>query len=199
MINRAWKDLENKLKDYPNRIKHTKGVTNSVIKLSNYYQVYSPDLVVASIYHDYFKYDHINDLKQYINIFKRIKYSDHPYLYHAYASYKYVKRLYPNLNKNALLAIKNHVLSRPKMSIEEKILFISDYLDGIRDFINYDELMKIATKSLDQAIVYCLDKTFAHLKKNNIKLHIRQIMSYNYYKGRLLSEIKENDWIIRRR
>lgn len=186
MIKKAWSDLEDKLIDYPNRIKHTKGVVESVIKLSKNYNIYKDDLVVAAIYHDYFKYDDISNLNEYISFCNRVKFKKHPYVYHAYAAYNYVGRLHKEVEKKSLLAIKHHVLGRPNMTMEEKILFVSDYLDGNREFIDYKEVMTLALKDIDKAVLYCLEQTINYLKEKNNKLHIRQIMSYNYYKKEVI-------------
>ena len=123
MFKDALLDMEEKLKYYPNRIKHIIGVFETALKLGEIYDVDIFHLGLAAIYHDYHKYDSEAFFKTYLGVDLYRKYEDYQVLYHAFAGAKTLKIKYPNLSNDAYLAIQNHVFGAIQMSTLEKNCF----------------------------------------------------------------------------
>ena len=81
-----------------------------------------------------------------------------------------------------LNAIVNHTLARPKMSLLEKIIYISDFTDPSRSKDYKDTIRDIAIKDIDEAMEYSISYIIDILEKENKYVPKVTYDAYNYYK-----------------
>ena len=81
-------------------------------------------------------------------------------------------------------AIAYHTTGRPSMSILEKIIYISDYIEPERQHKGRIQLIrKTAKKDLDKAMFYILEDTLAYLGKKSKTKDPLTKEAYRYYSG----------------
>lgn len=167
------------------RYTHTIGVSEMACLLAEKYNVDVNKACIASLMHDYCKYDNPKDLEKYFTQEEILECRKYPFLYHAYgSSYKY-KELVGD-DEEIFSAIYNHVFGKENMTMLEKIIMISDYTEIYREYkdciICRDILLN---KSLDEAILYSLEHMIEFIKKEGLEPHPRQIKVYEEYKRKV--------------
>ncbi|MCD4826443.1 MAG: bis(5'-nucleosyl)-tetraphosphatase (symmetrical) YqeK [Acholeplasmataceae bacterium] len=181
MINKIKKQVENKLKHDPKRLEHVIGVYETAIKLAKIYNVDENFVAIASLYHDYTKNDPIEDQIKLLTEQEIIKYKDYPVNYHALSAAKQLEIDFNVKNEEILMAIKSHVWGRAYMSIYEKIVFVSDYCEPNRIFIDTKALYDLAAKDIDLAVLKSMELTLNYLERQDIKPSQEQLIAYAYY------------------
>ncbi len=179
VIEIAKQNVNKKLSEYPKRLKHVYGVAETAVKLAKIYGLDEYKMMVAGLYHDYAKYDSIE--MSLLNQEEKDIVSKYPVMFHAYqASYLVQKDL--NIKDDDIIgSIKHHVWGKPDMSAYEKILFISDYCEPNRDFLDTDKLYEMATKNLDLTVCRCMEISINDLLNRNLKPSNLQLEAYQYY------------------
>lgn len=83
-----------------------------------------------------------------------------------------------------LNAILNHTTGRPDMSLLEKIVWLSDYIEPSRKQApNLPEIRRIAFENLDKALVMALENTLSYLKGGNMEIDSMTQKTYDFYKN----------------
>jgi len=185
MINKAMQQVNIKLKEYPKRLKHVYGVAETAKKLALHYHINEDEAVICGLYHDYAKYDVIDEThlnQEQLDIVKQ-----YPVMYHAYeASYQLQQNL-GITNHDMIQAIINHVWGRPMMSLLEKIIFVSDMCEPNRSFSDTKKIYELAIKDIDKAVFMCMKISLKDLEKRKLKPSLQQLKAFEYYKE-ILSE-----------
>ena len=129
LVIKAKNVLEEHYKDKnPKRLAHIYGVAEMAELLAKRYGIDENKAKIAALMHDYSKYDDFDNLKDLLSKEDQKECEKYPFLYHAYLSAEaYLK--YVGNNKDIYNAIRNHVFGRPKMSMLEAIIMISDYTE----------------------------------------------------------------------
>jgi predicted HD superfamily hydrolase involved in NAD metabolism len=181
MIQVIKKSVEKKLKNDPDRLKHVIGVYETSLRLAKIYKVDENFVAIASLYHDYTKNDSIEDQIKLLKKEDVIKYKDYPVIYHALSAAKQLEKDFNVKNDEILNAITSHVWGRPFMSIYEKIVFVSDYCEPNRVFIDTKTLYELAVKDIDLAVMRSMELTLNYLERQKIKPSEDQLKAYTYY------------------
>lgn len=181
MIDKIKRQVEEKLKNDPKRLEHVIGVYETAMKLAKIYEVDENFVGIASLYHDYTKNDLIKDQIKVLTEKEILKYKDYPVNYHALSAAKQLEIDFNVKNEEILMAIKSHVWGRPYMSIYEKIVFVSDYCEPNRIFIDTNALYELAVKDIDLAVLKSMELTLNYLKRQKIKPSEEQMKAYTYY------------------
>ena len=150
----SW--LQNNLK--PNRYLHVKMVAQAAVELANIYNANPEQMALAAILHDAAKCMSSLELVRYaadnkiqVRDFDDVcKFS--PSLLHAEVSAHIAKNVFGINDENVLNAIKNHTLGRLNMSLEEKIIFISDMASKDRRRRDSNFVHQASLKSLDEGM-----------------------------------------------
>ena len=171
-----------KLDSDQERLKHTLGVYETSLKLASIYNVDENFVGIASLYHDYTKNDEISEQIKHLTKAEVKAYKDYPVIYHALSAAKQLEIDFNIKNEDILSSIKSHVWGRPYMSIYEKIVFVSDYCEPNRKFIDTAYLYELASKDIDLAVLKCIESTLGYLEKQGIKPSKQQLEVYTYYK-----------------
>lgn len=176
------------------RFKHTLSVEKTAIKLAKIYGANEKKVAIAALLHDIAK--HLSDKRLLIKAKKaKIKIDKHfknnPHLLHGPVSAIIAKEEFKIKDKNILNAIKYHTTGRPKMSLLEKIIYLSDHIEPNRNYKNVKKIRKIAKKDIDMTIALVSNEMLKYLLEKKREIYPASISTRNYYinKATKLKEI----------
>lgn len=172
-----------------NRYEHTMGVmyTAGCLAMANGYDIGKAQL--AGLLHDCAKC--IPDNKK-LKICKKNGIeiteveSDNPFLLHAKLGAYVAKETYGIDDEEILHAIAVHTTGAPNMNTLDKIVFIADYIEPLRDKAkNLTAIRKTAFMDLDTALKMILSDTIHYLtgKKNDKNIDPMTLKTYQFYTG----------------
>lgn len=179
------KNLKTRLK--PARYEHTLGVAATARHLAEIYK-YNADIAeMAGLLHDCAKYmddeSKIALCREYGVSISEAEYKN-PSLLHAKCGAILAEHKYQITDFDILHAIRVHTTGVPDMSLLDKIIFISDYIEPNRDKApNLKTLRKMADENLDLTAYHILKDTVEYLKKHEDQtMDPTTVAAYNYYK-----------------
>jgi predicted HD superfamily hydrolase involved in NAD metabolism len=187
MCKKEIKKIEEHLKDIltKERFTHTLGVAYTSASLAMAYQADMEQSYVAGLLHDCAKC--ISDEEKILLCDKnKIYLSDlerkNPYLIHSKLG-SYLARMEYGINDYEILsAIQYHTTGRPDMSLLEKIIFTSDYIEpSRRKAPNLFEIRTKAFANLEQAMVIILRDTLQYLQDTSLEIDQLTTQTYQYY------------------
>jgi len=154
------------LKEDEGRFTHTLGVASTAKRLARQYGLDSKKAEIAGLCHDICKCMlqekmHRWASKGFDEAIIRV-YS--PDAMHALAGRMYCEKKLGIDDTDILDAIQYHVYGRPFMSMLEKIIFVSDYIEPSRTFVS-DEIKILAFENLDEAVYASSRGIINHLKR----------------------------------
>ena len=95
-------------------------------------------------------------------------------------------------DQEILDAIACHTTGKPDMTLLEKIIFISDYIEPMRSKAeNLPLIRHMAFEDLDLAVYTTLRDTLVYLEKEKTCLDNQTTMAYNYYRQLIEEREKE--------
>lgn len=101
-------------------------------------------------------------------------------LWHAIAGAAYIKKNYPDLPEAVSDAVRYHTTGKAAMTLDEKILFVADFISADRDYPGVDEMRVRAQKSLESAMEEGLRFTIWELSEKCVPIHPDTVDAYNY-------------------
>jgi predicted HD superfamily hydrolase involved in NAD metabolism len=183
-----WAEIEEKLKKEltENRYRHTMGVTYTACALAMVHGANLSQARMGGLLHDCAKCIP-NSEKIEICKKKKIPVSEfeieHPVLLHAKLGAYLAKKEYGCDDKAVLDAITWHTTGRPAMTLLEKIVFVSDYIEPNREKQpNLAEIRKLAFTDIDQCMYLILRDTVDYLSENPKSMDHTTLSAYSYYK-----------------
>ncbi|NTW72559.1 MAG: HD domain-containing protein, partial [Eubacteriaceae bacterium] len=90
-------------------------------------------------------------------------------------------------DEEVLSAIEFHTTGKANMTLLEKIIYLSDFIEPTRNYKGVRKLRKLALTNLDQALAMAFDNTIRFVISIESVLHPRTIEARNY----LLMNTKE--------
>lgn len=106
-----------------------------------------------------------------------------PYLLHAKLGAYIAKEKYHISDTEILSAIECHTTGKPDMTLLEKIIFISDYIEPQRSKAsNLNEIRRLAFWDIDKAVYITMRDTLRYLEQAKTSLDNQTVVAYNYYK-----------------
>ncbi len=181
MIETIKKAVQEKLKDHPNRLVHVMGVYETSTKLAKIYGLDVEKVGIAALYHDYAKYDTIEEQIKYLDLATIKAYAETPVIYHGFAAAESLEHHFKIHDEEILNAIKYHVWGRIGMSDVEKVVFISDSCEPSRKFYEAKVICKLAEKNLDLAVEAAMKASIDYLIEKEIVPSQEQMEIYTYY------------------
>jgi predicted HD superfamily hydrolase involved in NAD metabolism len=145
---------------------------------------------MAALYHDYAKYDKIEEQVAHLDLKSIKQYSETPVIFHALAGAVALEHDFGIKDQDVLNAIRYHVWGRKNMSDIEKVVFIADCCEPNREFEDAKKIFDLAIKNLDQAVLYCMKIGIDHVIHQKFQPSIEQLESYEYYMEVNRGEIK---------
>ncbi|MEK6265626.1 MAG: bis(5'-nucleosyl)-tetraphosphatase (symmetrical) YqeK [Clostridium sp.] len=173
--------LHGKLKE--KRFRHSLSVSETAVKLAIKYGVNIESARIAGLVHDCGK--NMSD-EQLIEVAKEHDvqldeiYFRNPSLLHAAVGSIIAREIMGIRDEDIINAICYHTTGRKNMSILEKIIFIADYTEPLRQCVGVEELRNLSMKDLDAAVIKCLENTIKYVVDQKILLHNDTIDARNY-------------------
>ncbi|PCJ17573.1 MAG: hypothetical protein COB02_13185 [Candidatus Cloacimonadota bacterium] len=99
-------------------------------------------------------------------------------LYHAKTSYFEAQKLF-SLSSEFLSPILWHTTGKSCMSLDDKVLYISDYIEPLRPWYE-DSFLQDAKDDIDKLLLKILVKKISYTMKNNKQVHPDSLDCYNY-------------------
>lgn len=167
------------------RFEHTLGVAYTAAALAMCNDVDTEAAIVAGMLHDCAKCLS-NDKKISMCEKRNIKISEverrNPSLLHAKLGSFIAMEEYHVEDIDVINAIMNHTTGRPDMSVLEKIIFVSDYIEpGRNKAKNLDSIRKLAFHDLDQALLKILQDTLEYLTDSEDEIDDMTQKTYDFY------------------
>ena len=183
-ISKIRKAMEKSLDEM--RYEHTLGVAYTAASLAMRYKASIENAQLAGLLHDCAKC--LDDDKKIAICEKHnISITDverrNPFLLHAKAGSFLAMNKYKVNDSDVINAILNHTTGRPGMSLLEKIIFVSDYIEpGRKKAPNLNEIREMAFINLDNAVVKIQEDTLNYLKSTPGEIDPMTQKTYDYYK-----------------
>lgn len=109
---------------------------------------------------------------------------EHPFLLHAKLGAYVAREKYDIKNEAILSAITYHTTGKEDMSVLEKIVYIADYIEPMRDKApNLEPIRKLAFQDLDECMYEILKDTLAYLEENPKDLDSTTKDAFLYYEN----------------
>ena len=167
------------------RYEHTKGVMYTAACLAMAYGYPVEKAMLAGLLHDCAKgiptKEKLEKAKKHGLSVNQFEISN-PDLLHAKLGAYYAKVKYNVMDEDVLNAIASHTTGRPDMSLLEKIIFVSDYIEPNRKPIyELDQIRKEAFEDIDQCVIHILRNTLNYLENSNAQIDIMTQKTYDFY------------------
>lgn len=201
MLRRIVCNMEN-YKKFMNRVKeklilsignerylHSVRVMEEAIRLANIYSCNEEKAAIAGLLHDCGKFRNEEELLKStydFGIIQRGTYIVNSALIHGALGAEVARRELNIEDKDILDAIQYHTTGKEDMTLLEKIIYISDYIEPGRNFPGVDKIRQLAYENLDLALLNAMDKTIKHIIDKGYYIHPDTISARNY----LINEIK---------
>lgn len=177
----------------PDRLKHVLGVRDTAAKLGRIHKANLDKLQLAALLHDVTKYytkeENIELIKNYFDNYEEIIAQFNEHILHAFSAYVVSKVVYGITDHDILDPILNHTIGKPNMTLYEKIIFVSDYVEPNRTYDSCVKVREIAFKDLDLAVYTIIDDSIKHYEKSNGQVPETAYQAREYYQ-KLLEERK---------
>ncbi|WP_352420104.1 bis(5'-nucleosyl)-tetraphosphatase (symmetrical) YqeK [Proteiniborus sp.] len=170
------------------RYLHSLRVMEEAIKLATKFNCDGEKAAIAGFLHDCGKLQDEHELlkKSYdFGIIQRDVHIDNFALLHGALGAEIARREFQIEDIEIINAIRYHTTGRPNMSLLEKIIYISDYIEPERKFPGVDAIRTLAYKDLDEALLKAMDKTIKYIIDKGQYIHPETLNARNYL-------IKEN-------
>lgn len=179
------KDIEEKLKNKLNegRFYHSIGVRDTAVKMAKIYNGDVEKAKIAGLVHDCGK--NLSD-EEILTIIKGKGYKAdeiyylNPNLLHGLAGAVIANEEFKIEDKEILTAVACHTTGKENMTLLEKIIYISDYIEPLRDFQGVENLREAAFSDIDKALYLCLNNTIEYVLKRDQILILDTIKARNY-------------------
>ena len=168
------------------RFEHSEGVMYTAAALAMRYGENLEKAQIAGILHDCAKCIPDNKKlkiceKNHIEITEAERCS--PFLLHAKVGAYIAKEKYNIEDTEILDAIACHTTGKPAMTLLEKIIYISDYIEPMRNKAsNLEEVRKMAVVDLDETLFKILSDTLVYLENSSKKMDPMTMQTYEYYR-----------------
>ncbi|AIO19507.1 putative nicotinate-nucleotide adenylyltransferase [Candidatus Izimaplasma bacterium HR1] len=154
-------EIQTVYKNKPNRLKHVLGVRDTAVKLGEIHHLDLEKLETAALLHDITKYypkeKNIELIHEHFDNADEIVKEFNEHILHAFSAYVVAKEVYNIKDTDVLDAIKYHTIGRKDMTMYEKIIFISDYIEPNRTYDSCVKVREIAFENIDLAVYTAID------------------------------------------
>jgi len=164
------------------RLEHSVNTSKIARKLAIKYNYDADRAEVAGLLHDCAKDLDYNSLEKMV-----LKYSIEldkiiqkiPKLLHPLVGASIAKKEFNIQDPVILKAIKAHSTGAVQMSLLDKIIYLSDKIEPLRNMNGVEEVRKMAEKNLDRAVLMALDKGLIYLINKGSLIHPISIEARN--------------------
>ena len=165
------------------RFLHSLGVMKTAVELAAHYDADVKKAEIAGLLHDCAKgmnIEHQLKMVEYFGILLDDVEKRQKALIHGPLGAVTAKRDYGITDAEILKAIEIHTTGDVNMSLLDKIIFLSDFIEPGRCFPGVEELRVKAFKDLDDAIIDAFDSTIRYVLSKGSLLHPKTILGRNF-------------------
>ena len=165
------------------RFNHSLRVSEAAVKLAERYSIDIKKAEIASLIHDSAKELSPVGVKknyQFSKLFLEI-YDTHPQIWHSFIVKEFASIQFGITDDDILEAAKWHTTGKENMSMLEKIVFVSDFIEPQRQFDKRAEVEKIALVDIDQATALVASISIQQVLMKKEKVFDKTVECYNYY------------------
>jgi len=101
-------------------------------------------------------------------------------LLHGPAAIYLCRKIFGIEDGEILNAIRYHTTGRENMTLLEKIIYLSDFIEPGRSFDGVEELRELAVENLDKALLIAFNSSIEYIISKNGLIHVNTILSRNY-------------------
>ncbi len=182
LIQRIEVYLKDHFEEDSYRFRHIYQMKQVAITLGELYQEEITNVIVASYLHDATKYMSLEENIAYAS--KILTKPVLPACAHAYAAKRLAQEVFGIEQEDILNAIQYHCSGRKAMSLLEKIIYLSDYIEESRTFVK-EELRQLAKVDLDKAVLTAMIEIKEYLEDTNQPVSNLTIEAITYYQKEL--------------
>lgn len=168
------------------RFNHSMEVAKEAKKLAYNYNCDEDKAFLAGVLHDcakYFSIDKIREVFAENNFTIDYVIEKQPDIAHSFLGYFIAKNEYGVYDEEILSSIKYHTTGRKNMTLLEKIIYISDYIEPTRaHFEGVEKARKLAYENIDKAMEYILKSTIIYNEQKGRLIHHLSKEAYEFYK-----------------
>ncbi|MDO5713632.1 MAG: bis(5'-nucleosyl)-tetraphosphatase (symmetrical) YqeK [Tissierellia bacterium] len=170
------------------RFQHTRRVVEEAVRLARFWGADEKQARLAAYYHDCMK---IRDKKLLFQACKDLgleltqELKDSPEIIHGPLGALAARKYYGIKDEEVLHAIAIHTIGEEDMSVLDKIIYLADYIEPMRNFPGVEKARKLAYTSLDEAMVYALEHTISFLLDNKQVIALSTLKARNFYRKKV--------------
>ncbi|MDQ2087381.1 bis(5'-nucleosyl)-tetraphosphatase (symmetrical) YqeK [Herbivorax sp. ANBcel31] len=165
-----------------NRFIHSINVMELAAELASVYGVDQEKAAIAGLLHDCAKNIELDRMLMLCDEFdivvddvERLQ----PKLLHGRVGAVLASKEYGIYDETILNAIRYHTLGRENMTMMEKIVFVSDYIEPNREFEGIEEVRELAFIDIDKTMIISLNNIIVHIIAKGALVHPVAIMARN--------------------
>ncbi|MBC8535704.1 bis(5'-nucleosyl)-tetraphosphatase (symmetrical) YqeK [Feifania hominis] len=165
------------------RFRHSLSVRDEAVRLARRYGADEQKAEIAGLYHDVTKdMGPAEQLKMcdefgiMLNAVERSSYK----LLHALTGACYTRERLGVDDEEIFGAIYYHTTGRADMTLLEKIIYMADYVEPLRDFDGVEPVRAIVYEDLDRALLLALDNSFFELLGKHAQIHPNTLEARNF-------------------
>lgn len=165
------------------RFEHSLRVMDTAVELAKLYNIDEEKARLAGLVHDCAKNLGSEEM---ISIIERNNadvddiYIKSPALAHGLVGAIIAKTDMGIEDEDVLNAIIYHTTGREAMSTLEKVIYIADYIEPMRNFEGVQKLRELAYENLDEALLLSFNETIKYVIFREQLLHMNTIKARNY-------------------
>lgn len=168
---------------YAKRLAHIEGCEEEAARLARRWGADEERMRRAAILHDCTKYlshqEHLDICDQYgVELCPLERATDK--LLHAKSGAALARHIF-GVDDGIYNAILYHTTARAGMSLEEKLLYIADYMEPNRDFPEVGELRRLAYTDVDSAVGMGASLSMQEMVRRDKELHHDTLSAYEFY------------------
>lgn len=164
------------------RFKHTMGVVDASKKLAKLYGEDPKKAKIAALLHDCAKCFDAKQIEEHIDrygiMLDNIEREEYE-LVHGKIGREIAKDRFKIEDEDILNSIEYHTTGRVGMSVLEKIIYLSDFIEPTREYEGVEELRELALEDLNKAVLQAFDNTIRYVISIRKMIHPRTIEARN--------------------
>jgi predicted HD superfamily hydrolase involved in NAD metabolism len=165
------------------RFEHSLSVRDTAVEIARFYRADEEKARLAGLVHDCAKDKSGEEL---LGIVSGAGHSidevclDSPKLLHGVAGAIIAREVMGIEDEEVLNAVTYHTTGRKGMSILEKIIYIADYVEPLREFPGVDKMRRDVYSNLDEAMIYAFDSTIKYVIERGQMIHPYSVEGRNH-------------------
>ena len=164
------------------RYRHSLSVQEMAEELAEIYDADISKASLAGLVHDCAKWMSPQRLlfsAEYYNINLDILEQEHPSILHAIIGERLAADTFGITDEEILTAIKYHTTGHARMSLMDKILYVADFAEPLREYDEAKPVRKLAYVNLNIAALKAAEQKLRHLLRRGLVIHPNTVAARN--------------------